>query len=146
MSATGDTADSETAGQVLEFDLGDDAYCVTIGHVTEIVDMGDLTPVPNAPDHVRGVMDLRGNTTTIVDPKTLLDLTVEDGDRRIIVFDSSLFEDDRSVGWMVDNVREVVSVSQEDVDPSPTDGEHIHGILKREEGFVIWVEPSELHA
>ena len=74
--ATGTTGGSaaNTTGQVLEFALGDETYCVSIDYVTEIVDVGELTTVPNAPRHVEGVMDLRGRTTSIVDPKTVFDI------------------------------------------------------------------------
>lgn len=133
-----------TAGQVLEFDLGEEAYCVSIDHVTEIVDKGDMTGIPNAPAHVEGMMDLRGNTTTIVDPKELLDLEAESRNDRIIVFDPALFEDDRSVGWLVDGVREVTEVAESEVDESPVDDEYVTGVINRTDGFVVWLEPKQL--
>ena len=57
-------APAETA-QVLTFGIGEQAYCIELEYVTEIIDGGDMTSVPNTPDHVEGVMDLRGQTTTI---------------------------------------------------------------------------------
>jgi purine-binding chemotaxis protein CheW len=144
MSAMTDTTD-DTAQQVLEFRLDGEAYCVSIDYVTEIVDMGDLTPIPNAPDHVQGVMDLRGETTAIVDPKVRLDLDGAVGNR-IIIFDSVVFDDDRAVGWAVDSVREVARVDPESVDEPPVDRIHVRSIIKREEGFVVWVDPGEMES
>jgi purine-binding chemotaxis protein CheW len=111
--------------------------------VTEIVDMGDLTPIPNSPPHICGVMDLRGNTTSIVDPKVGLGI---DGDlgERIITFDSALFEDDRSVGWVVDSVKEVVDIDPENVDDAPIDRDHVRGLVKRDDEFIVWVDPQAL--
>ena len=84
MAAT--EADAEPT-KVLEFGLGDGTYCLDIGVIDEIVDAGELTRIPNSPEHVEGVMDLRGRTTTIVDPKTLFAIE-EDGPReRIVVFE-----------------------------------------------------------
>jgi len=81
----------------LEFGLGDGTYCLDIGVIDEIVDAGELTRIPNSPDHVEGVMDLRGRTTTIVDPKTVFDID-EDGPReRIVVFDDAEIDEGSSV-------------------------------------------------
>lgn len=147
--ATADTGDDEpnaTVSQVLEFELGDETYCVSIDHVTEIVDMGDVTSVPNSPRHVEGVMDLRGATTTIIAPKTLLGIDEAGEEMRIIVFDPSTFQDDQSVGWVVDSVNEVTRVVEDDVDDSPTEDEYIRGIVKRDGEFVVWLKPRDLHA
>lgn len=138
---TGNTDDA--ARQVLEFRLDGEAYCVSIDCVTEIVDMGDLTPIPNAPEHVQGVMDLRGETTAIVDPKVRLDLDGAVGSR-IVIFDSAVFGDDRAVGWAVDSVREVARVDPESIDEPPVDRDHVRSIIKREEGFVVWVDPGRM--
>lgn len=135
--------ESTSTEQVLEFRLGSETYCVNIDYVTEIVDMGDLTPIPNSPPHVEGVIDLRGNTTSIVDPKVGLNLDGELGDR-IVIFDSSLYDDDRSVGWAVDSVEEVAEIDPEDVDDSPVDREHVHGLIKREDDFVVWIDPESM--
>lgn len=143
---TGDEKSKATVSQVLEFELGDETYCVSIDHVTEIVDMGDVTNVPNSPRHVEGVMDLRGATTTIVAPKTLLNISDGREGMRIVVFDPSTFEDGQSVGWVVDSVNEVTRVVEDDVDDSPVEDEYIRGIVKRDGEFVVWLKPRELHA
>ena len=137
-----------TNGQVLEFKLGEETYCVSIDYVTEIVDIGNLTTVPNAPPHIEGVMDLRGRTTSIVDPKVVFNLTGESDDaRRIIVFDPDIVEDQGAAGWLVDEVHQVVQVDADDVDDSPAqDDDSVHGVIKQDEGdFVIWVDPQSVH-
>ena len=139
---------STKTGQVLEFALGEETYCVSIDYVTEIVDVGDLTPVPNSPAHVEGVMDLRGRTTSIVNPKELFGIDGEDDGNRIIVFDPAIVEDQSAAGWLVDEVFQVVEVDESDVDDSPAqDKEAIRGVVKRGDGdFVIWVDPRAVHA
>jgi len=140
-----ETAPSLDAEQVLEFRLGEETYCVSIDYVTEIVDMGELTPIPNSPPHVEGVIDLRGNTTSIVDPKVGLGTDGDIGDR-IVIFDSDIFEDERSIGWAVDSVEEVSDLDAESVDDSPIEGDHIKGLIKRESGFVVWIDPRAMDA
>lgn len=139
---------STTNGQVLEFKLGDETYCVSIDYVTEIVDIGELTTVPNSPPHVRGVMDLRGRTTSIVDPKVVFDIDTDTEPSRIIVFDSDIVENNVAAGWLVDEVEQVVQVSEGDIDRSPAEDEDaIRGVIKQDDGtFVIWVDPGSIHS
>jgi len=133
--------------QVLEFELGPSTYCVDIEYVTEIVDVGDVTDVPNAPRHVQGVMDIRGRTTAIVDPTVVFGVDGADTEHRIVVFDPNVVESGAAAGWLVDEVDQAVSIDEGDVDPSPADDDPaIHGVLKCEDGFVIWVDRVAVHA
>jgi len=139
-------AATETAAEptkVLEFGLGDGTYCLDIGVIDEIVDAGELTRIPNSPGHVEGVMDLRGRTTTIVDPKTLFSIDEEGPRERIVVFDDDEIDEGGTVGWMVDEVFQVRDVAPEDVDRGTTvDDEGIRGIVKSDDRFVVWVSPD----
>jgi purine-binding chemotaxis protein CheW len=127
--------------QALEFDLGAETYCVEIDYVSEIVDVTELTVVPNAPHHVEGVMDLRGRTTAIIDPKKLLGVHSDTVPKRIIIFDPARLPDRGPTGWVVDEVRQVVKVSLDDVDEAPFEDEGVRGIVKREDGLVVWLDP-----
>lgn len=134
--------------QLLEFELGSESYAVDIAHVAEIVDVSDLTVVPNSAPHVEGVMDLRGKTTTIIDPKAVFGIH-DDGDRkRIVVFDRERTTDGKSIGWIVDEVDQVVEVDPDDVESSPVDDadDAVRGVIKRDGDFVIWVRPTVLDA
>lgn len=149
-SSTGDTAPGDAGptatSQVLEFDLGEETYCVNIDYVAEIVDTGDVTSVPNSPQHVEGVMDLRGQTTTIVDPRTVYGTDTTGEGKRIIVFDPEAVEGQGAMGWIVDEVHQVVEVTDANVDDSPVEGDDsITGIIKRDDQFVIWVDPESAH-
>jgi purine-binding chemotaxis protein CheW len=129
--------------QVLEFELGDETYCVDIDHVAEIVDVDELTVVPNSPRHVEGVMDLRGKTTSIVDPKSVFGIRDSGESKRIIVFDPDQAEDSEAMGWLVDEVEQVVSVTPDDVESAPGDeSDAVEGVIKRDGEFIIWVRPS----
>lgn len=126
--------------QVLEFRLEDRKYCIDIAHVDEIVDKGELTPLPNADPHVEGVMDLRGTTTTIVNPKTVLDLDQTETGDRVVVLESG----DDNVGWLIDAVHQVVSVAEDAVDES-VESESVRGIVRQDDDFVVWVKPEEIN-
>ncbi|WP_129115126.1 chemotaxis protein CheW [Halegenticoccus tardaugens] len=128
--------------QVLEFGLGEESYCLDIAYIDEIVDAGELTRIPNSPPHVEGVMDLRGRTTSIVDPKRVFGIGSEGSRNRIIVFDPEEMGDGGAVGWVVDEVYQVVRVATDDVDEaSISDDESVRGVVKRDDRFVVWVDP-----
>jgi purine-binding chemotaxis protein CheW len=133
--------------QLLEFELGSESYAVDIAHVAEIVDVSDLTVIPNSPPHVEGVMDLRGKTTTIVDPRTVFGIGGDADGERIVVFDRERTVEGKSVGWIVDEVEQVVEVDHQDVESSPVeDDDAVRGVIKRDDDFVIWVRPTVLDA
>ena len=140
-----DPETSRTDAQVLEFELGDETYCLDITYVAEIVDKGQLTRVPNTPDYVEGVIDLRGRTTSIVDPKTVLGVGDGEEGRRIIVLDPTHIDEGEALGWIVDEVQQVVDVAEADVDDSPVaDHDGVRGVVKRDDGFVIWLDPNRI--
>ncbi len=137
-----DAEDSAEEVQVLEFQLGPETYCVDIEYVSEIVDKGQLTAVPNAPDYVEGVMDLRGRTTSIINPKSLLSIDAEGESKRIVIFDPNKFEDEAATGWLVDEVYQVVRVSMDDVEDPPLEkDDSIEGVIKRDGDLVVWISP-----
>ena len=141
-AADGEGVAAEETTQVLEFGLGEETYCLDIAYIDEIVDAGDLTAIPNSPRHVEGVMDLRGQTTTIIDPKTLLGVEGATESERIVVFDPEAIEDGGTVGWTVDEVYQVRDVTPEQVDDATTATEDaVRGIVKDDDRFVVWVEP-----
>ncbi|WP_435126304.1 chemotaxis protein CheW [Halobaculum sp. D14] len=142
-TSDGDAAAEADVTQVLEFGLGEETYCLDIAYIDEIVDAADLTAIPNSPRHVEGVMDLRGKTTTIIDPKTLLGVAESGARERIIVFDPDEVNDGNTVGWVVDEVFQVRDVAADQVDEATTAGDDdVRGIVKGDDRFVVWVEPQ----
>ncbi len=142
-STADDTETHSGVTQVLEFGLGDETYCLDIDVIDEIVDAGQLTRIPNSPPHVEGVMDLRGRTTSIINPKTVFSIDTDGERNRIIVFDPDSTGDQGTIGWIVDEVYQVSDITPEDVDETTTaNDENVHGIVKGEDKFVVWVDPD----
>jgi len=140
------TDDDDETISVLEFVLGDERYCLDITFIEQIVERGTVTRIPNAPDFVEGVIDLRGDITTVIDPMETLAAESEGEGDLIVVFDSTRMDDEWSVGWAVDGVRRVSTVSLSTVKESPVDEPWINGVVNRDDDgeFVIWTEPGEL--
>ncbi|MFB6141386.1 MAG: chemotaxis protein CheW [Halosimplex sp.] len=144
--AAGRATETETESgdetRVLEFALGSERYCLDIEYVEEIVKRETVTRVPNTPDCVEGVVDLRGQITTILDPKELLDIPEAGSKDLIVVFDPEEFDDQGAVGWVVDDVNQVTPITEGEVNASPVDQDHVNGVVDRDGEFVIYTTPE----
>jgi len=128
---------------VLEFGLDDERYCVDISYVSEIVGREELTSVPNSPEWVLGVMDLRGRTLQVRDPKAAFGVDGEADGERIVVMVEEVGDEEKLTGWLVDSVHDVLAASRERLDED-VDGAGVHGALRPAERMVIWVDPDEV--
>ncbi len=149
---SGETADTEEV-QVVEFLLGDDTYAVNLFDVKEIVEASKITPLPHAPAHIRGIIDLRGEITTIIDLRALIGASKNTSsdleNLRFIVLDESVTNG--KTGVVVDEVASVLTVPLSDIDQSGRGSDEdsfILGVIKKEVGergesrkeLVIWVD------
>jgi len=133
--------------QLVVFDLANEQYGVNIGAVESIIKMQSITAVPHAPSFVEGVTNLRGTVLPVIDLRKRFNLPAEKGtkDSRIVVVEI----DGAQVGMVVDAVTEVLSVSDEDVEPPPSivttlDSAFITGIAKVDGRLIILLELSQV--
>ena len=146
--------------QVVEFIIGEDKFAVNLFDVREIVEASKITPLPHAPSHIRGIIDLRGEITTIIDLRQLLQIAgakdSSSADLRFIVMDDTVTT--QKTGIVVDEVTSVLTVPVTDIDQATKggseEGGHILGVIKKEVGergeskkeLVIWIDVRELIA
>lgn len=133
---------------ILEFDLGGELYAMDIGIAREIVEMLPITPIPRAPSHVTGLLNLRGEITTIINLHYLLGIipAKEREEQKIMVLIPDAFEN-TSVGVIVDEVHSVLTIDEnavdtniKGVDEQLTD--YIQGIIKLGEDEGLKTESS----
>ncbi|MFB6112550.1 MAG: chemotaxis protein CheW [Halodesulfurarchaeum sp.] len=110
-----------SGAHVVEFHLGTERCAIDTTAVDGIVEMKQITRVPRAPDAVDGVMDLRGETTAVVNPKSFLSVGERTAEQNVLVLDRE--EDKQKIGIRVDGVCEVTSYSESRLDPSAQLGE-----------------------
>lgn len=136
------TTEPET--RVLEFTLDGEQYCLDIEYIEEIVKRDGVTRVPNTPEFVEGVVDLRGQITTILNPKVIIGTDDQARGELLLVFDAEEFDEQGHLGWVVDDVRQVSPVSDDEVNDPPVDDEHVEGVIDRgeDEQFVVWTSPD----
>jgi len=103
--------------QLVNFTIDNEEYGVEVLKVREIIRMTDVTRVPNAPNFVDGVFNLRGKVIPIISLRKRLSLPVVDSDNktRIIVLDI----DNILTGILVDSVTEVLRISFEEIQMAP---------------------------
>ena len=130
-------AGKELAGKYLLFKVGDEEYGLQILKVQEIIRMQKVTTVPKTPDFVRGVLNLRGRVIPIVELRLKFGMeAIEDNDKTCIVVVQVKTGDTSVVmGIIIDEVREVRDILNEEIDEPPSFGtavsaEFIMGIGK----------------
>jgi purine-binding chemotaxis protein CheW len=118
-------------GKFLTFHLAREDYGIEIRHVTEIIGIQKITEVPDMPDYVRGVINLRGKVIPVMDVRTRFRMPPRDYDERTCIVVVNI--DDHSVGLVVDKVNEVADIPEDQIEPPPRtrkEGSYIQGMGK----------------
>lgn len=110
-------------GKFLTFVLGKEEFGFEILRVQEIISQLPITPVPRTPGHVQGVINLRGKIIPVVDLRRKLGLPPLDEHSCVIIVRAHNIE----VGVSVDQVSEVSTISDEQIDPAPSFGSGVIG-------------------
>jgi purine-binding chemotaxis protein CheW len=110
----------ENSHQFMTFALGEEEYGIDIMMVREIKGWTDTTTIPNAPSHVRGVINLRGIVVPIFDLRVRFGMGRTDATKMHVVIIVSI--ESRTVGLLVDAVSDIIAVNQEAIRPVPEMG------------------------
>lgn len=104
-------------GRFLTFQLGEEVYGIEIKYVTEIIGIQPITVVPELPDYIKGIINLRGKIILVMDVRLRFKKEwVEYNDRTcVVVIDIG----ETSIGLIVDSVAEVLTIPEDDIVPPP---------------------------
>ncbi|GJI96975.1 chemotaxis protein CheW [Duganella caerulea] len=135
------------AGEYLAFTLGQEEYGIDIQKVAEIRSYETPTRIANAPDFVKGVVNLRGIIVPIVDMRIKFNLGTPSYDQFTVVIILNIGH--RVVGMVVDRVSDVTTLLPEQVKPAPEIGaamksDHIVGLGTLEERMLILIDIDKL--
>ncbi|NLZ38517.1 MAG: purine-binding chemotaxis protein CheW [Firmicutes bacterium] len=100
-------------GKYLTFALGKEVYGIEIRYVTEIIGIQPITEVPEMPDYIRGIINLRGQIVPVMDVRLRFKKEFREYDDRTCVIVIEF--DDIAMGLIVDSVEEVLSIPDEDI-------------------------------
>ncbi len=102
----------------LFFNLGDELYGINIMNVTEIIEMERITEIPDMPDYVKGVINLRGKVIPVMDLRLRFNMSEREYDDRTCIVVTAV--ETASLGLIVDTVAEVHALAATDIEETPT--------------------------
>jgi purine-binding chemotaxis protein CheW len=128
----------------LTFGLGEEIFAIDVASVREVLDLKDITRIPQTPEYMKGVINLRGSVVPVIDMRLKYGLPASEAtvDSCIIVTEMEQGDETLVVGALADSVREVLQISADQVEPPPKIGmkfntDFVRGIGKVDEEFII---------
>jgi purine-binding chemotaxis protein CheW len=140
--------DDSSILQLVSFKLSNEEFGVDILKVQEINRMLTITEVPNSPDFVDGVVNLRGRIIPVIDLRSKLNMPRKEHDNktRIVVVEI----DGTTVGFVVDEVSEVLRIPKNITEPPPSmvikgiDSDYITAVAKLEDRLLILLDLNKI--
>lgn len=133
--------------QIVVFQLWEQTYGIDINSVREIIRMEKITTIPNAPDFMEGIINLRGSIVPVIDLCKRFNLAVSEktAQSRIIIVQVN----DVTFGMIVDSVQEVLRVPLSGIEPPPpmvggVDAAYIRGIALLEQRLIILLDHNRV--
>jgi purine-binding chemotaxis protein CheW len=118
MMVADEDEENNQENKYLLFKLGDEVYGIQILYVTDIIEMQKITEVPDMPDYIKGVINLRGKVIPLMDLRLRFGLPEREYDDRTCIIVVNI--DSTAIGFIVDTVSEVHDISEKDISPPPT--------------------------
>jgi purine-binding chemotaxis protein CheW len=135
--------DSNEILQLVTFKIGNEEFGINILLVQEIIKMLQITNIPNTPEYVEGIINLRGKIIPVVDLRSRLGMNKKElnKDSRIIVVEV----DNKTIGFIVDSVNEVIRIPANITEAPPelitgVDSEYIKSVGKLEDRLLILID------
>ena len=140
-------SESTQTALYITFRLADEMFAVDVNQVREILDSPKITPIPNTPAFMRGVINVRGSVVPVIDMRQKFGMPAIENtaNTRIIVLELELDGKALVLGALADSVKEVIELSPEQTEAPPRIGsrwksEFIKGIGKQNEEFIILLD------
>ncbi len=135
----------------LTFQLEDEIFSIDVSQVREVLDLSTITKVPQAPDFMCGVINVRGSVVPVVDMRLKFGMSAIERthDTRIVVMELDMDGEITIFGAMADSVKEVIELEPDQIEPPPKLGsrwrtEFIRGIGKRDEYFILILDVDRI--
>jgi len=131
-------------GQYMTFKLGNELFAICVAQVREVLEVSQITRIPTAPNYMRGVVNVRGQSTPVVDLRLKFGLAParDTVHTRIIVMELELDGEATVLGGVADSVHEVIELEPGNINPPPRIAmrwrtDFIQGMGKRGDDFII---------
>lgn len=137
--------------QAVTFGLGDEVFGVSVMLVREILDYAPAFRVPNGPEWLLGLTDVRGQGVPTIDLRARLGLPVAEPtlSTRVLIVDVPLADRTVSLGLVVDRVLAVTTFTRDRLEAAPDIGtrwrsDYIQGVIREPDGFVVLIDVAEI--
>ena len=146
-AASGSSANGVSRLEVVTFKLGEEEYGIDIQKVQELRGYDAVTRIANAPEYIKGVVNLRGIIVPIIDMRIKFKLGEPTYDQFTVVIVLNI--GGRVVGMVVDSVSDVITLTGEQIKPAPEmgsvlDADYLIGLGTLEERMLILVDIDRL--
>lgn len=133
--------------QVVSFKLDREEYAIEITKVKEIILLAGVTRIPQVPEFIEGIINLRGNVIPVIDLRKRFCLPEAKKDEHTRIVVSRL--EGRIIGLIVDSVSQVMNIPKVNIQPPPQTvanvaGEYITGIAKLEDRMIILLDIEKI--
>ena len=137
--------------QFFTFILGGEVFAIDISQIREVLELTQITKVPQTPEMMKGVINLRGSVVPVIDMRLKFDMgEIENTvDTCIIIIEIMLGEEKTMIGALVDSVQEVIDLDSEHIEPPPQIGtklntDFIRGMGKQDGKFLIILDIEKI--
>ncbi len=151
MEAVKNVETSSKTNTYLSFVMDNEVFATDVKYVLEILEVKPVTRVPRAPDYINGVLNLRGSVLPVVDLRKIFNLPGIEFDEEtcIIVLTVDLDGEKIMLGALVDAVREVMEIANDNIEPAPSIGtsykaKFIQGMLNQGDNFVMLLDVNKI--
>jgi purine-binding chemotaxis protein CheW len=146
-----ETQSTLEVNQFFTFILDDENFAIDISQIREVLEFTQITKVPQTPDMMKGVINLRGSVVPVIDMRLKfgmgeIEKTVN---TCIIIIEIMLGDQNTMIGALVDSVKEVMDLDSDHIEPSPKIGtqlntEFIKGMGKHDGQFIIILDIDKI--
>jgi len=141
------TADEAKIVQLIVFNLGEEEFGTEIDQVREIIRTGTITPIPDSPDFIKGVANVRGEITVVIDIKACFFLSIkkEVESKHIVITE----QEKNLFGLMVDEVAEVLRIPEAEIRPTPEvvtriNKKYISGLVTLDNRLIVLLDLTKV--
>ena len=135
--------------QYIGFKLSSNEFTIPILKVREIINTPDITPLPQSPDYMKGIVNIRGKIIPVVDLKELIDTKgeapeVKSGGKVIVIINRNT-----TFGILVDSITSVINIDEADIEPpegfmSDSAMDRVEGVAKFDDRLIILLDTDKL--
>jgi purine-binding chemotaxis protein CheW len=130
--------------QLVVFNIGKEEFGVEIMRVQEIIRMTSITGIPQAPDYIRGIINLRGKIIVVLNLNVIMGMETKEQDENTRIIVANI--DETVMGFIVDSVSEVIRLPEKNVEQAPAviankiGTEYVMGVGKMDDRLLILLD------